>query len=52
MAAKPASTPARPAAAHTDGSNGLNVLALVLGGLGLAAGVAGLAVGRRRPATA
>jgi len=52
-ATKPASAPATPAAATTSdsgkASKGLAIAALIVGALGLLAGGAALATGRRRP---
>ena len=43
-----AAAPAAPAAAEDDGGDGLSIAALIVGALGLAAGLAALAASRRR----
>jgi hypothetical protein len=56
MQGEPAQTAAQPTAAQADEdsgpSTGLVIVALVLGGLGFLAGLAGLVAARRRPAGA
>jgi len=47
--ARPAPAPAPAAASSDDGSNGLSIVALVLGALGLLAGIAALVTARRGP---
>jgi uncharacterized protein YcnI len=47
--ARPAPAPAPAAASSGDGSNGLSIVALVLGALGLLAGIAALVTARRGP---
>jgi uncharacterized protein YcnI len=47
--ARPGPAPAPAAASSDDGSNGLSIVALVLGALGLLAGIAALVTARRGP---
>jgi uncharacterized protein YcnI len=49
QAARPAPAPAPAVASSDDGSNALSIVALVLGALGLLAGIAALVTARRRP---